>query len=176
MQDALQTTPATSGPPVSNSWSMEFADGKAVFREAGTPVFAVKARTERHLNAFLHDNVYSAATAFIRGEFDVEGDIVGAVRWRSSQPRSGMAEWFLSAAAKLARTCFSLKSKAARNVQFHYDRSNQFYQTFLDSRRLPNPAMGWATRAAPPPSCAPWPLAFSPPLRYGRSRPGPRCA
>lgn len=136
MQDALQTTPATSGPPVSNSWYMEFADGKAVFREAGTPVFAVKARTERHLNAFLHDNVYSAATAFIRGEFDVEGDIVGAVRWRSSQPRSGMAEWFLSAAAKLARTCFSLKSKAARNVQFHYDRSNQFYQTFLDSRMV----------------------------------------
>jgi cyclopropane-fatty-acyl-phospholipid synthase len=136
MQDVLQTSPATIGSPVSGPWSMEYGGGKAVFREADTPVFAVNARTERQLSVFLRENAYSAATAFIRGEFDVEGDIIRAIRWRASQPRSGIAEWFLSAAAKLARTCFSLKSKAAGNIQFHYDRSNQFYGTFLDSRMV----------------------------------------
>ena len=136
MQDTLQTSPATIGSPVSGSLSMEYAGGKAVFREAGKPVFAVNARTEKQLSAFLHEDAYSAGTAFIRGEFDVEGDIVRAIRWRASQPRSRIREWFLASAAKLARTCFSLKSRAAGNIQFHYDRSNQFYETFLDSRMV----------------------------------------
>jgi cyclopropane-fatty-acyl-phospholipid synthase len=126
MQDALQTIAP----------EMEYANGKAVFREAGSPVFAVAASTERQLNAFLREDTYSAATAFIRGEFDVEGDLVRAVRWRTSQPRSPVREWFLAAAAKVARTCSSLKSRAAGNIQFHYDRSNRFYETFLDSRMV----------------------------------------
>jgi len=136
MQDVLQTASATIGPPESGSWSMEYVNGKAVFREAGKPVFAVNAPTERQLSAFLHKDAYSAGTAFIRGEFDVEGDIVCAIRWRASQPRSRTREWLLASAAKLARTCSSLKSNASNNIQFHYDRSNQFYETFLDSRMV----------------------------------------
>jgi cyclopropane-fatty-acyl-phospholipid synthase len=127
MQDALQT---------STRWSMEYAGGKAVFREADTPVFAINARTEKQLNAFLRENAYSAATAFIRGEFDVEGDLIRAIRWRVSQRGSSVGEWLLSTAATMARACFSLRSKAARNIRFHYDRSNQFYRTFLDSRMV----------------------------------------
>jgi cyclopropane-fatty-acyl-phospholipid synthase len=127
MQDALQT---------STRWSMEYAGGKAVFREADTPVFAINARTEKQLNAFLRENAYSAATAFIRGEFDVEGDLIRAIRWRVSQRGSSVGEWLRSTAATMARACFSLRSKAARNIRFHYDRSNQFYRTFLDSRMV----------------------------------------
>jgi cyclopropane-fatty-acyl-phospholipid synthase len=40
---------------------------------------------------------------------------------------------FTTVAAKVARTYFSLRHNVAGNIQFHYDRSNQFYQTFLDS-------------------------------------------
>ena len=126
MGEALQTTPAT----------MEYVDGKAVFREAGSTVFAIAAPTEKRLDAFLREDPYSAATAFIRGDFEVEGDLVSAIRWRASQPRSPIRELLLAAAAKVARTCFSLQGNAAGNVRFHYDRSNRFYETFLDSRMV----------------------------------------
>ncbi len=126
MQDVLQTTAAT----------LEYANGKAVFREAGRPVFAIAASSDRQLHAFLREDTYSAATAFIRGEFDVEGDLVSAIRWRASQPRSPVRELLLAAAAKVARTGFSLRKNAAHNIQFHYDRSNRFYETFLDSHMV----------------------------------------
>jgi cyclopropane-fatty-acyl-phospholipid synthase len=123
MQETLQTTP----------WSMEYVSGKAVFREAGTPVFSISARTEGQLNAFLQKDAYSAATAFVRGELDVEGDIISAIRWQASQRHSQVRELLTTLSAKVARTWFSLRSNVAGNIQFHYDRSNQFYQTFLDS-------------------------------------------
>jgi len=112
---------------------MEYLNGKAVFREAGTPVFTIAARTQAQLNAFLRKDAYTAATAFVRGDLDVEGDIVGAVRWQASQRHSQLKELFTTVAAKVARTYFSLRNNVAGNIRFHYDRSNQFYQTFLDS-------------------------------------------
>jgi cyclopropane-fatty-acyl-phospholipid synthase len=115
---------------------MEYVNGKAVFREAGSPVFSIAARTEKQLNAFFRQDAYSAATAFVRGELDVEGDIIGAIRWQASQQHSQLKELLTTAAAKVARTWFSLRSNVAGNIQFHYDRSNQFYQTFLDSRMV----------------------------------------
>jgi cyclopropane-fatty-acyl-phospholipid synthase len=36
----------------------------------------------------------------------------------------------------VARTWYSLRSNVTGNIQFHYDRSNRFYQTFLDSRMV----------------------------------------
>lgn len=108
----------------------------AVFRPPGNAGFTVTAPTEKHLNAFLRPDAYSAATAFVRGEYDVEGDLIGAIRWQTSQRRSQMRELFTAVAAKAARTWFSLRSNVAGNIQFHYDRSNQFYQTFLDSRMV----------------------------------------
>jgi cyclopropane-fatty-acyl-phospholipid synthase len=115
MQGTLQTTPTA---------------------EYVNAAFTVRAPTEKQLNAFLKQDPYSAATAFVRGEYDVEGDIIGAVRWQASKRRSQLNELFTTAAAKAARTWFSLKHNVAGNIQFHYDRSNQFYQTFLDSRMV----------------------------------------
>lgn len=115
---------------------LEFVDARAVYTEAGQPVFSIVAGNEKHLRTFLHGDVYSAATAFIRGEFDVEGDLVRAIQWRLAQPHSSVRDGLLIVAAKFARLGFNVTSGTARNVQFHYDRSNSFYQTFLDSRMV----------------------------------------
>ncbi len=85
MQETLQTTSSIVGSQGPGAWSMEYVSGKAIFREAGTPVFSISARAEGQLKAFLRKDAYSAATAFVRGELDVEGDIIGAIRWQASQ-------------------------------------------------------------------------------------------
>jgi cyclopropane-fatty-acyl-phospholipid synthase len=55
---------------------------------------------------------------------------------RQSRPR--LAGWLLAIAARLhpRESFFQSKIRAARNVQFHYDRSNEFYRLFLDSRMV----------------------------------------
>jgi cyclopropane-fatty-acyl-phospholipid synthase len=124
MQEVMQGSPA---------WSMECHGGKAIFREAGATVFAILAQTEKQLNKFLREDAYTAATAFIRGEFEVEGDLIRAIQWRAAQAHAGIRDWVLSAAATATRMWLAAKSRAARNIRFHYDQSNEFYRTFLDS-------------------------------------------
>lgn len=114
------------------SLSMERSGGKAVFRDGSRPVFTISATNAQKLDALLYDT-YAAALAFIRGELDVEGDLVRAIQWQARQPKSSVRGLLLAGAARLARAGFARRSGRARNIQFHYDRSNRFYATFLDS-------------------------------------------
>ena len=70
------------------------------------------------------------------GEFDLEGDFVEAVRFYERQPRPASLEWLLRAAGRLDPILRIARSRsgAARDVRFHYDRSNEFYRLFLDQR------------------------------------------
>jgi|SRR5579863_1107118 len=85
---------------------------------------------------FLQKNSYSAAEAFVAGKFDVQGDVIAAVRFFMNRKHSTMRSLWCSIAARLARASMTLpgKSRAQRNIQFHYDRSNEFYAQFLDAR------------------------------------------
>lgn len=87
----------------------------------------------------LSTDPYTTALAFIRGELEVEGDLVNAVRQCLGQTGGAMrrvsnllgrlAPWRL---ADLWRT----RAGTAQNIRFHYDRSNDFYQHFLDRRMV----------------------------------------
>jgi len=86
---------------------------------------------------FLKADPYSLAMAFVRGEFAVEGDLVAAVHFYRARAPRGFR--------RMARTVFSLpslfrlenwfqsRSRATRNVRFHYDQPTHFYKQFLDS-------------------------------------------
>src|SRR6266566_2327888 len=105
-----------------------------------TPTFTFSARDEGELHRILTLDDYSAARAFIRGEFDVSGDLIAALRLKTRHSRPSLAHWLWTAAARFAparlETWFQSRKRAADNIRFHYDRSNEFYQLFLDSRLI----------------------------------------
>jgi cyclopropane-fatty-acyl-phospholipid synthase len=85
-------------------------------------------------------DAYSAAMAFVQGKFDVHGNILEAIRYFSRQPHSPLRQIFFSSLARLEHvrigSLLGFRRPAARNIQFHYDRSNDFYSLFLDSRMV----------------------------------------
>jgi cyclopropane-fatty-acyl-phospholipid synthase len=89
---------------------------------------------------YLETDVYSAARAFVDGEFHIGGDLFEAIRYFTRQHHPVVRQLFYSTLAQLGhlRTSFLLGSRrqSARNIQFHYDRSNEFYGQFLDSRMV----------------------------------------
>jgi len=84
-------------------------------------------------------DLYSAATAFIRGDFDIHGDIMSAIRFKKAS-RLSWRDALSAMAARLAprrlESWFQSRRRAARNIRFHYDRSNDFYRAFLDSQMV----------------------------------------
>jgi cyclopropane-fatty-acyl-phospholipid synthase len=79
-------------------------------------------------------DAYHAGLAFIHGEFDIEGDLVGAIRtWQQIHTAPSLAGSVTSVLPKFRVERFlQSKRRAQRNIQFHYDRSNAFYRAFLD--------------------------------------------
>ena len=92
------------------------------------------------VHQFLRMDPYSAAQSFVDGKVSIRGDLV------FGRPVLLPASLIsVSAIAALGRVAaaphhkrFSNGSKrtAAHNIQFHYNRSNEFYGQFLDSRML----------------------------------------
>jgi cyclopropane-fatty-acyl-phospholipid synthase len=89
-------------------------------------------------NDLLRLDAYSAGVAFVNGEITVSGDLFEAVRFFLTRSRPGWrALWNISRAwvGQLnLKTRLRDRTTTARDVQFHYDRSNEFYQQFLDSQ------------------------------------------
>lgn len=82
---------------------------------------------------------YSAAKAFVQGKLTVQGDLLAAIRFFLSRKHSFAKQLWFSIAARLtcfARALLNSPGRAAQNIRFHYDRSNVFYQQFLDSRMI----------------------------------------
>jgi cyclopropane-fatty-acyl-phospholipid synthase len=80
------------------------------------------------------------APSFVRADVDVRGDLVAAVRFFQARPPRGPRALLRAAASRLAprrlETWFQTSARAARNIRFHYDRSNRFYEQFLDRRMV----------------------------------------
>ncbi len=99
--------------------------------------FALVAAGHTDLHQFLRMDAYSAATAFVNGEVDIRGDLFSAIRFFSNQSHSNARRLIVSAALRLRhlahRFTAGKKIAASHNIQFHYDRSNEFYTEFLDS-------------------------------------------
>jgi len=125
--------------PTGLCWSARFKDGSEQKKGEGTPRFTLCVADRQALEYVLSTDAYSAAAAFIRGGFDVEGDLEAAIRFRGWHPRSGVRKYILGALARGAerfQSSFQTRAQAARNIRFHYDRSNDFYRLFLDPRMV----------------------------------------
>ncbi|MFZ0637381.1 MAG: cyclopropane-fatty-acyl-phospholipid synthase family protein [Candidatus Acidiferrales bacterium] len=122
------------------SYAVEYADGSFDRHGPGAPHFKILAATPSYLERLLALDAYSLATEFVRGGFSVEGDLVAAVRFYRARPHSRIQSGILAAIAKFGigrlETWFQTKGRAARNIRFHYDQSNDFYRQFLDSRMV----------------------------------------
>lgn len=94
--------------------------------------FAIVSESHANVDRFLKMDSYSAATAYVAGEFAVIGDIIAAVRFFTHGKHSMVPSLWHSIAARFAHAAD--RTEAGKNIQFHYDRSNEFYSQFLDSR------------------------------------------
>jgi len=101
--------------------------------------FTLVATDPPALKKLLTSDIFSVATAFINGEFTVRGDIFSAIRFFRTRHHPSFSQWWFTLAAKLhaaAANQFAGKRSARHNIQFHYDRSNEFYGQVLDSRMI----------------------------------------
>jgi cyclopropane-fatty-acyl-phospholipid synthase len=131
---------ATWNRPVSQAYSVRFSDGTEEMHGEGDPAFTLIVRDRRQMQRLLGIDAYSAALSFIRGDFDVQGDLAAAVRFQLGRKHLSWRQLFYAAAARLAprriETWFQTRARAARNIRYHYDRSNEFYKQFLDQRMV----------------------------------------
>ncbi|HLH45139.1 MAG TPA: class I SAM-dependent methyltransferase [Bryobacteraceae bacterium] len=83
-------------------------------------------------------NAYALAMAYVKGSIDVEGDLIEAVRHHLAAAKRGWETRLMDAVCRW--TPWRLfqgrqgRAAAARNIRFHYDRSNRFYRLFLDAQ------------------------------------------
>lgn len=122
------------------SYLVRFRDGREQVHGSGTPSFTLLVADKKQLARVLSADAYSAAVSFIRGEFDVEGDLIDAIRLHSEGRRRALRGFLFSAMARFSprrvETWFQSRARAARNIRFHYDLSDEFYGQFLDSRMV----------------------------------------
>ena len=119
------------------SFAVETSTGARWTTGPGAPEFVIHTadvETWRHL---LRARSYAVARAFVENVFEIHGDMLAAVRWWLA--RQQPAAWSVMAkAASLLNVETHLQSwaRAKQNIAFHYDRSNEFYQQFLDRRMV----------------------------------------
>lgn len=131
--------PDPTGQPGPPTYEVVFREGQSEIFGEGDPAFRLFVRDTRYLERFWRMDAYTAAAAFVHGEFDVKGDLVAAIAARSLVPRNWKDLLFTALArfssARL-ESLFQTKAQAARNIRHHYDCSNEFYEHFLDSRMV----------------------------------------
>lgn len=131
-----------SGDALSSAISHEvlYANGGYSVRGSGRPQFAFLLRDVKQYEWLQRADLYSVATAFIGGEFDIRGDLIAAVRFKQATRRIGARDVLAAIQARCAprrlEAWFQSRLQAANNIRFHYDRSNDFYRAFLDSKMV----------------------------------------
>jgi len=122
------------------SYAVQFASGASKSFGDGDPEFLIRVADQDEWERLLHEDLYSAALAFVKGKVTITGDVVAAVRFYASHSHPSLQHRLTTAVAQYAsgrlETWLQSKRKAAQNIHFHYDRSNDFYRQFLDSRMV----------------------------------------
>ena len=137
MSTEVNAAPARSLQP---SWQAVFEDGTG--RQSGgdaPPAFTLRVANQAALERILTTDPYTAANAYLRGEFEIEGDLCAAIRfkgWAAESLWRRRALRWLARGARLRESLFQSKAQAQRHIRFHYDRSNEFYRLFLDPRMV----------------------------------------
>jgi cyclopropane-fatty-acyl-phospholipid synthase len=121
-----------------SGYAVEFQNGsgKVVSEEQPACTFLVK--DEGQWRQLTKSDPYQLAMAFIRSEFEVEGDLASAIRLFRKRffpyARTGLKT--LQAYLKQRMMGDYRTGSTAEDIRFHYDRSNEFYRCFLDSRMV----------------------------------------
>jgi cyclopropane-fatty-acyl-phospholipid synthase len=122
------------------NYEVLYADGRSLVRGHGRPAFTFLLRDSGQFEWLQRADLYSAASAFIQGKFDIHGDVISAIRFKKLTTQSGIRDVLSAIAARFAprrlEAWFQSRHRAAGNIRFHYDRSNDFYRSFLDSQMV----------------------------------------
>lgn len=122
------------------AYGVAIAQQLAVVNGSGPMAFELRFQHSADYQRFLATDVFSAARAFVEGRFDIRGDVMSAVSFKASHPGEPWQRWkaaFLAAIAGCrVESLVQSRLRARRNIEFHYDRSNDFYAAFLDSRMV----------------------------------------
>ncbi|HEY7307320.1 MAG TPA: cyclopropane-fatty-acyl-phospholipid synthase family protein [Bryobacteraceae bacterium] len=120
------------------SYAIEFEKGGLVLHGEEHPACTFIVKDEPEWHRLLCSDAYELALAFIHAKFEVEGDLVEAVKiYRSlSATRSRLAPRTIAAYLWHQLRSRVNRGSSATDIRFHYDRSNEFYGTFLDSRMV----------------------------------------
>ena len=103
--------------------------GETLAFGVGAPEFRIVVRNELPLTLPLSDR--SLARAYVRGDVDVEGDLMSLLGLRDLLP----FEISVSQVVRLATELFLPPSLAnARAIEFHYSLGDDFYLAFLDRK------------------------------------------
>jgi cyclopropane-fatty-acyl-phospholipid synthase len=128
-----------SAPVRVTGWKVVFANGRVHRYGEGTPAFTLVIPNEAAFERLRDTDTYSAGMSYLHGEFDVDGDLCAAIRWKGWQSHSRLRGSLLAAVARSVsalQSLFQSKPQTARHIRFHYDRSNEFYRLFLDPRMV----------------------------------------
>jgi cyclopropane-fatty-acyl-phospholipid synthase len=128
---------APAGTP-ETSYIVRTGDRAEIAVGDGPPAFVLHVPSEAYWHRLWQLDAYRAGMAFVRGEFDIEGDVARAVEiWsRQSHPLT-LSSLVLALLPRLrVEHWLQSRDRARHNIEFHYDRSNEFYGTFLDSRMV----------------------------------------
>jgi len=116
-------------------YAIESSSGERRRFGSGPPAFILRVHHDGAWERLIARGAYATATAFVHGEFDIEGDMVAALRWwHASHSETGLRRLMAVLGGLRLEPWFQSKGRARRNIAFHYDRSNRFYEQFLDSR------------------------------------------
>ena len=100
--------------------------------------FEIVARGEDARRWMARGDAYSAGLAYIHGLIDVRGDLIEAVRYQLANTGATWRRQLFDAVCRWTpwrlTQGWAGRATTARNIRFHYDRSNEFYRQFLDSR------------------------------------------
>lgn len=124
----------------SAAYCVTFPEGRRLHFGVNAPAFELAFRAPVDHRAFLEADVYSCAKAFVDGQFAIFGDPVAAVAFKLAHPGSRVRCWRGAAVASLLsirpENWLQSRIRARRNIEFHYDRAQEFYAAFLDSRMV----------------------------------------
>ncbi len=117
------------------AWKAIFHDGSEQTSGAGRPAFTLHIASPQALQRLLASDAYTAAVSFLRGEFEVTGDLAAAIRLQSIQLQPRFNRLLSALHARIALLLDATRHSRAltrQQISFHYDRSNDFYRLFLD--------------------------------------------
>lgn len=117
-------------------YAVTFLRGGSALYGTGDPVCTFAVEDESGWRKLLGSDAYQLALAFTHSQVEVDGDLIEAIKIYQSLSHRPPALKTIAAYLWYRLTYRFNLGSSARQISFHYDRSNDFYTSFLDSRMV----------------------------------------